>query len=162
MPGGAQLFTSFSIPVISGRQVFFRGVGDGSGIYVGDGGALGVIAKTGDPAPGGSTFSGFGQFVSADSGELAFSASGSGFNGLFVSGSTGICRVIDTDTSLDGKDVIQLFMGRDSYATGKLGFLAVFSDGSRGIYLAKKPQIASSPNQFPVGAIFLLLDDSDE
>jgi hypothetical protein len=162
VPGGTQLFASFSIPVISGRQVFFRGVGNGSGIYVGDGGALGVIAQTGDPAPGGSTFSGFGQFVSADSGELAFSASGSGFNGLFVSGSDGLCRVIDTDTPLEGKDVIQLFMGRDSYATGKLGFLAVFSDGSRGIYLAKKLRIVSAPNKIPVGAIFLLLDNPNE
>jgi hypothetical protein len=93
---------------------------------------------------------------------LAFSASGSGFNGLFVSGSDGLCRVIDTDTPLEGKDVIQLFMGRDSYATGKLGFLAVFSDGSRGIYLAKKPQVAQTPNKYPVGEIFLLLDDSNE
>lgn len=160
VPGSTQLFTSFSIPVISGRQVFFRGIGDGSGIYVGDGGALSAVARTADPAPGGSTFSGFGQFVSADSDEMAFSASGSGFSGLFVSGPAGLCRVIDTDTPLEGKDVTQLFMGRDSYATGRLGFLAVFSDGSRGIYLAQKSQIASPSNKFPVGAIFLLLDDS--
>ena len=162
VPGGSQVFTSFSIPVISGRQVFFRGVGGGSGIYVGDGGALNVIAKTGDPAPGGSTFSGFGQFVSADSGALAFSASGSGFSGLFVSEPNGICRVIDTDTPLEGKDVIQLFMGRDSYVRGRLGFLAVFSDGSRGIYLAQKPRVVSAPTNLPVGAIFLLLDDQNQ
>jgi hypothetical protein len=40
--------------------------------------------------------------------------------------------------------------------------LAVFSDGSRGIYLAKKLRIVSAPNKIPVGAIFLLLDDSNE
>jgi hypothetical protein len=49
-----------------------------------------------------------------------------------------------------------------SSATGRLGFLAVFSDGSRGIYLAQKSRIASAPNKIPVGAIFLLLDDPNE
>jgi len=84
---------------------------------------------------------------------VAFSASGSGFNGLFVSGRSGICKVIDTNDSLDGKDITQLSMGRDSYSSGTLGFMAVFSDGSQGIYLAKPP------NRFPGGAMILLLDD---
>jgi len=154
VPGSAESFTSFSIPVISGRQVAFRGIGNGSsGIYVGDGGPLTVIAQTGDPAPGGSTFSGFGQFVAIDGEEMAFSASGSGFSGLFVSGRFGLCRVTDTNNALEGKDVTQLFMGRDSYSRGMLGFLAVFSDGSRGVYLAQAPQ------RFPTGALFFLLDE---
>ena len=157
-PGNAQSFRTVSIPVISGRQVAFRGVGDFGGIYVGDGGPLTVIAQTGDPAPGGSTFSGFGQNVSIDGGEVAFSGAGSGFSGLFVSGPSGLCRVIDTNDTLEGKDVTQLFMGRDSYAAGMLGFRAVFSDGSRGIYLAKAPRISPTV-ALPTGALLLLLNE---
>jgi hypothetical protein len=157
-PGSAQRFRTVSIPVISGRQVAFRGVGDFGGIYVGDGGPLTVIAQTGDPAPGGGTFSGFGQNVSIDGGEVAFSGAGSGFSGLFVSGQSGLCRVIDTNNTLAGKDVTQLFMGRDSYAVGMLGFRAVFSDGSRGIYLAKAPQ-SSPAGALPIGPLIILLDE---
>ena len=81
---------------------------------------------TGDPAPGGSTFIGFAQNVSTDGGEVAFSAAGSGFIGLFVSDPSGLCRVIDTNDTLEGKDVTQVFMGRDSYSVGMLSFRAVF------------------------------------
>ena len=157
-PGSVQNFTSFSTPVISGRQVAFHGLGDFAGIYVGDGGPLTVIAQTGDPAPGGGTFSGFGRNVATDGGEVAFSGAGSGFIGLFVSDPSGLCRVIDTNDTLEGKDVTQLFMGRDSYAVGMLGFRAVFSDGSRGIYLAKA-QRRPPTSTFPTGALFLLLDE---
>lgn len=158
-PGSIESFTTLSLPVISGRQVAFRGVGGGSGIYVGDGGPLTVIAQTGDPAPGGSTFSGFGPYLSTDGEDVAFSAGGSGFNGLFVSGQFGLCRVIDTNQTLEGKDVIQLFMGRDSYSVGMLSFRAVFSDGSRGIYLAEV-KAPKAPQRAPTGALFLLLDES--
>jgi hypothetical protein len=157
-PGSIEPFSTFSVPVISGRQVAFRGVGDFAGIYVGDGGPLAVIAQTGDPAPGGGTFSGFDQNVSIDGGEVAFSGAGSGFSGLFVSGQSGLCRVIDTNNTLAGKDVTQLFMGRDSYAVGMLGFRAVFSDGSRGIYLAKAPQ-SSPAGALPIGPLIILLDE---
>lgn len=155
-PGGNQTFTTLSIPAISGQKVAFRGAGDKTGIYIGDGGPLTVIAQTGDPAPGGSTFSGFGPDVAFDGENVAFSASGSGFSGLFVSDQLDLCRVIDTDDTLEGKDITQLFMGlgRDSFSQERLGFLAVFADGSRGIYLAK-PQ-----KRFPIDAIRLLLDDS--
>jgi len=57
---------------------------------------------------------------------------------------SGLYHVIDTDTPLEGKDVTQLFIGRDSYSLEMLGFLAVFSDGSRGIYLAKAIKIAKT------------------
>jgi len=157
-PGSVKPFSTFSVPVISGKQVAFRGVGDFAGIYVGDGGPLTVIAQTFDPAPGGSTFNGFAQNVSTDGGEVAFSGAGSGFIGLFVSGQSGLCRVIDTNDTLEGKDVTQLFMGRDSYVVGMLAFRAVFADGSRGIYLAKAQ--GSSPTvEIPTGALILLLDE---
>jgi hypothetical protein len=136
-PGGVKPFRTFFNPVISGRQVAFFGLADNAGIFVGDGGPLTVIAQAGDPAPGGGTFSGFGPNVSTDGEEVAFSASGSGFIGLFVSDPSGICRVIDTNDTLEGEDIIQVFMGRDSYSEGMLGFQAVFPDERRGIYLAK-------------------------
>jgi hypothetical protein len=136
-PGGIDPFTTFSTPVISGQQVAFRGLADDVGIFVGDGGPLTVIAKAGDPTPGGSTFTTFGQNVSTDGEEVAFSGSGSGFLGLFISDSSGICPVIDTNDTLEGEDVTQLFMGRDSYAEGMLSFQAVFANGRRGIYLAE-------------------------
>jgi hypothetical protein len=152
VPGSVKTFTSLGLPAISGRLVAFRGVGDGAGIYIGDGGPLTVIAQTGDSAPGGSTFGVFGQYVSIEGEDVAFSGSGSGFIGLFVSRRFGLCRVIDINNTLDGKNVTQLIMGRNSYSRGILGFLAVFSDDSRGIYLAKAPQ------KFPTGALFILLD----
>jgi hypothetical protein len=138
-PGSVKPFSTFSVPVISGDQVAFRGVGDFAGIYVGDGGPLTVIARSGDPAPGGSTFNGFAQNVAIDGEAVAFSGAGSGFIGLFVSDQYGLCRVIDTNDTLEGEDVTQLFMGRDSYSEGMLSFQAVFFDGRRGIYLAIAP-----------------------
>ena len=157
-PGSVQSFTTFSKPVISGRQIAFHGLGDFEGIYVGDGGPLTVIVKTDGPAPSGGTFSGFGRNVSTDGGEVAFSGAGSGFIGLFVSGQFGLCRVIDTNNTLEGKDVIQVFMGRDSYSVGMLGFRVFFSDGSRGIYLANAQRISPTV-ALPTGALFLLLDE---
>jgi hypothetical protein len=155
-PGGLKPFSTFSVPVISGEQVAFRGLADDLGIFVGDGGPLTVIALSGDPAPGGSTFGGFGPNVSIDGEEVAFSGAGSGFIGLFVSDQFGLCRVIDINDTLEGKDVTQLFMGRDSYSEGMLSFRAAFSDGSRGIYLAK-----AQKRRFPRDALFLILDDSE-
>ena len=90
---------------------------------------------------------------------MAFSGAGSGFIGLFVSDPSGLCRVIDTNNTLEGKDVTQVFMGRDSYSVGMLSFRAVFSDGSRGIYLAKPPPIIPTGGALPTGALFLLLDE---
>jgi hypothetical protein len=136
-PGSVKPFSTFSVPVISGEQVAFRAVGDFAGIYVGDGGPLTVIAQTFDPAPGGSTFISFAQNISIDGEEVAFSGAGSGFIGLFVSDPSGLCSVIDTNDTLEGEDVTQVFMGRDSYSEGMLAFQAVFFDGRRGIYLAK-------------------------
>jgi hypothetical protein len=83
-----------------------------------------------------------------------FSASGSGFIGLFVSDPSGLCRVIDFNDTLEGKDITQLLMGRDSYSLGRLGFRADFSDGSRGIYLAKAPR-NSPTGSLPTGALFI-------
>ena len=89
---------------------------------------------------------------------MAFSGAGSGFIGLFVSGQSGLCRVIDTNDTLEGKDVTQVFMGRDSYSVGMLAFRAVFSDGSQGIYLATAQR--SSPTVvLPTGTLLLLLDE---
>ena len=113
---------------------------------------------TGDPAPGGSTFIGFAQNVSTDGGEVVFSGAGSGFIGLFVSDPSGLCRIIDTNDTLEGKDLTQVFMGRDSYSVGMLSFRAVFSDGSRGIYLAKAPR-NSPTGALPTAPLFLLLDE---
>jgi hypothetical protein len=88
---------------------------------------------------------------------VAFSGAGSGFIGLFVSGQSGLCRVIDTSDTLEGKDVTQVFMGRDSYSLRMLGFRAVFFDGSRRIYLAKAPRNVPT-GALPTGALFILLD----
>jgi hypothetical protein len=89
---------------------------------------------------------------------VAFLGSGSGFIGLFVSGPSGFCRVIDINDTLEGEDITQLFMGRDSYAEGMLAFQAGFPNGRRGIYLAKAPP---RPGSSIGGALILLLDESE-
>jgi hypothetical protein len=162
-PGSVGKFRGLYDPSISGRKVVFLGLADHSAIYAGYGGSLTVIVETGDPAPGYSTFSGFHPNVSADGDDVAFSAGGSGFNGLFVSsGQYGLCRVIDTNQTLNGKDINQLFMGMDSYAMGMLSFRAGFTDGSRGIYLAYVAGVKppTTQQEVPIGALFLLLDES--
>ena len=137
-----------------------------NGVFTRIAGANELVADTTTVMPGSDpiTFGTFsdpdisGRNVATDGGEVAFSGSGSGFIGLFVSDPSGLCRVIDTNDTLEGKDVTQVFMGRDSYAVGMLGFQAVFSDGSRGIYLAKA-QRRPPTSTFPTGALFLLLDE---
>ena len=167
-PGSANPFTTFTIPVIDDQRVAFRATGAFTAVYVWSNGSLASIAKAGDPAPGGSTFAGFGPNVASADGEVAFGGAGSGFIGLFVSGKSGLCRVIDTNDTLDGKDVVQLFMGRDSYAYGRLGFRAVFSDGSRAIYLARAvrevpplPSRPAAPGSTLQGVLLLLFGSPD-
>ena len=158
-PGSIQLFKTFSIPVISSQKIAFRGVGGFAGIYTGGKEPLTAIVKTGDPAPGGSTFAGFGQYVAIDGHEVAFSGSGSGFNGLFVHSPSGSCRIIDTGDTLDGKDITQLEIGRDSYSRGYLAFRVRFADGSRAIYMAKLDKGAQI---VPTAVQLLLLNKSEK
>ena len=137
-----------------------------NGVFTRIAGVNELVADTTTVIPGSepTTFSGFsdpdisGQNVATDGGEVAFSGAGSGFIGLFVSGQFSLCRVIDTNDTLEGKNVTQVFMGRDSYSVVMLSFRAVFSDGSQAIYLANAPRI-SPTGAFPTGALFLLLDE---
>jgi uncharacterized membrane protein len=92
-PGG--MFMDFGTAAIDGGTVAFVGDytgGGGRGIFTGSGGVLTTIAKSGDPAPPGGTFTSF-DHSAVDSGTVAFRGDYNAGVGIFM-GSGGALTTI--------------------------------------------------------------------
>jgi hypothetical protein len=138
---------SFGFPTISGESVAFAGsfgVGGqptNNGIFVGDGGPLRVIAKTGDPAPNG-VFIGFN--VPSIAGEyVAFTGLYSGSipsaQALFVADGSSLSSIIATGEPLFGSTAVLLDIGRfglDDSGNGALVFRYNLANGLSGLAIA--------------------------
>jgi hypothetical protein len=144
VPGFGVPFQSFGNHVsLSQGQVAFRGVKtDGQvGIYVADGSQLALVADETTPAPGtDGTLSSLGA-PCLDAGSVAFRAivfrpsAPNGF-GIYTTFGGSLAKVIDTTDTLDGKSpqtFSHSFRGCDG---DQVAFGVVFTDGSRGIYVA--------------------------
>jgi hypothetical protein len=93
VPAGGTAFTAVGMGsemINASGQVLFRGTtAAGVGIYVGSPGvAVALVARVGQAAPGGGTFTGFSIPAFNDSGEVVFMATTSGAGGGIFQGST--------------------------------------------------------------------------
>jgi len=143
IPGGTGNFTSVEFPWLDGGAVYFVGRGSGGqqGIYLRAGGEVSVVVDLSTPIPGGSgTFTDF-EFAtsqpSSRGGYVVFRGRGAGGQeGIYIRGPGSLLEVIDRSDILDGKAVASLATGSGSARGGALAYLAGFSDGSSGIYIA--------------------------
>lgn len=149
IPGGTGNFEITFLPVIDGGNVAFRGNGSGgqTGFYTSIGGTIALIADKNTAIPDGTgDFTGFDRY-SYDSGNLAFegqrSASGEDTqSGIYFWADGVLSKVIDITDLLDGKTLatgssnLELQDGTSLDGSSIL-FLARFTDGSRGLYLAE-------------------------
>jgi len=146
IPGGSRSFSDFGEPSLDAGVVAFRG-GSGSeqGIFSNAGPQLFAIVDQSTPVPGGSgTLEDFGD-PSLDAGNVAFRAlsSESGDAGIYVHYRGALSKVIDASDELDGRDIVDLNLGREALSGNRVAFRVGFIDGA-GIYVATLPEPAGA------------------
>ncbi len=114
------------------------------GIYLQDGGSLALIADLNTPIPDGA--GNFSRFMftapAIDSGNVAFIGYGSNSQaGIYTTLGGSLSKVIDINDTLDGKTLrpfsfTSATLGREGLSRNQLAFLAQFTDGSQGVYVA--------------------------
>jgi hypothetical protein len=160
------IFSSFdSIPAFNnnGEIAFVGSVFPSyrSGLYVGSG-AFRRLVSSGDPAPGGGTFTSFVSSVSLnDSGQLLFSASVSapGRSGIFLWSDGSVRAIAQTgDAAPGGETFFSFFRQQSLNASGQVAFDANLSSGSWGVFLFSAEivsSIAQSGDPAPGGTVAL-------
>ncbi len=159
IPGTDEPFVGLNnVPELEGNTVAFRGTGSSGheGIYMSRNGVLEVVADVSTPVPEATgTFAGFDRFLSLDEGVVAFKAwNGSGTEGLYIKTGDSLLKVVDTHDRVDGRELIAVYLGRDSLslpARGgvsgqggpdlldgtRLAFVPRFMDLNFGLYVAE-------------------------
>jgi hypothetical protein len=138
-PAPTGQFVGFSPPAISGAQVAFRGVFDGTrqGVFAGDGGPLTAHALTGDAAPAG-LFESFGDVAVSANAVVFQAAFGGGATGLFVSDGSALTTIVKKGDLLFGSTVASVSFGRFGLdqGGGRVAFGYRLDDGRRGVAIA--------------------------
>jgi hypothetical protein len=143
IPGGAGAFgTTFSgYPALSNGNVAFFGA---TGNYTDAGGTLAVVADATTPIPGGTgNFTNLAPlgYPSIDNGSVAFLAYGSGAQqqGVYTNYGGMLSAVVAKNMTIDAKTLSSFGgIGARAISNGNVAFLAAFSDGSSGIYVAEQ------------------------
>lgn len=152
IPGSHQTFAYFpAAPRVSCQAIAFIGADAAlnTGIYISINGRLETVVDTQTPVPNGqSTFS----FL-YDSDEILYALDGTaiafvGYDasnpfsslGIYTTLGGTLSTVIDVNDSLDHKIITSLRLGPEGFFGGAIAFLASFSDGSQGIYVARRKQ----------------------
>lgn len=148
-PGGTGSFWHLRDTWLDGRKVVFVGLSPGprEGVYSNISGKLDVVADTDTGLPEGTgTFRGFND-ASLDNGNIAFSnkdpkVSSSRQLGIYTNLGGQISKVININDTLDGKTITSFDCRREALSGLQIAFLARFTDGSQGIFVA----VASDPS----------------
>ncbi len=144
MPGTSKTFLEFGGPAFeSGTVAFYGSGGVERGVYTNASatGDLVAVADLNTSIPGGTgTYTFFNSNVAMDGGVVAFRAAGeNGQQGIYRydTQTQQLGAVIDRNVTLDGKVISQLqFTGDSAWDNSQAAFLADFSDGSEGIFVA--------------------------
>ncbi len=138
VPGGEGTFAVFGEPLTKGGQVVFQGRNNNGhqGIFLSSGGVLQPLVDVNTPIPGGGeNFLFFGTSLGFDGGKVAFlGGSASGRLGVYLYADGEVLTVADLSGELDGRTPVSF--SYPSLRGNSVAFLAVFSDGSRGVYRA--------------------------
>ena len=121
--------------------------GGGGGLYTADGNSLVYIVNVGDSIDDISlTINSLGGCASIDGDRILFSATlADSRRGLYLWQAGSISTLIDTTRTLDGTALTGLsFQSNQSLQGDEFTFVASFSDGTTGIYLATIPEPATA------------------
>lgn len=143
--GGALFSHLYNFPITTdGDSVGFVGeVGGQTGIFRRLGGTLQAVAVNGQPAPGGGSFSLFGQFssgVSVDGGHVAIADRNAIYTDYFGS----LTRILKVGDQLFGRTVTSLDIGTQALSRHHIAFRATFSNGQAGVFVANLPEPGSA------------------
>ncbi len=144
IPGGNGNFVYNVKPLsVSSDNMAFVGQGASGqeGIYFDDGSSLSKIVDKNTPVPGGlGTFTNF-FALSMDGDNLAFWARDSlGHTGVYADIDGILMKIGGFGDILDGKIVTAAGAGLESLSANSVAFVAGFSDGSAGMYVATIPE----------------------
>lgn len=150
IPGGIGNFNFFDAANLDNNSVVLKGGRTTlqgrvqEGIYLENGGSLSLIADLNTPIPDGT--GNFSSFIftapAIDDGNVAFIGYGSNSQaGLYTTLGGSLSKVIDINDTLDGKtfspfSFTSATLGREGLSGNQLAFLAEFTDGSQGVYIA--------------------------
>lgn len=129
-------------PALDGENLAFVAFGQlaRSAIYDKQQGILRVVADIHMQIPGRPwNFDTFEPFISYEGGNLVFwsrAAPPNPYQGIFARYAGRIVKVIDSDDTLDGRDIMFLTFGPRALSGHRLAFKAIFSDFSQGLYVA--------------------------
>ena len=139
-PGGGE-FDSFSEPALNGAgQAGFRAslTGGGAGIFRGDDDGVTQLARAGQAAPGGGTFSSFSSFADPtlnDAGQAGFRAflTGGGA-GIFRGDGDAVTRIARTGQDAPGGGTYEGFLDPTLNNAGQAAFKAFLTGNDSGIF----------------------------
>lgn len=151
IPGGTGNFTRFDltnyIVSLDDENVAFTGVGSGDqrGIYSYTiAGGLEVVVDANMAIPGARGYFKSFSAPSVSGDNVAFLGVGATSPvGIYANYNGDLIKVVEVNDELDGKTVISLTTGTESLDGDELVFRAVFSDGSKGIFVATIPEPAT-------------------
>lgn len=145
VPDSTQNFLQFLDPAIKDDKIAFIGWGDAMtdrirGVYETFDGGLHKVADTNTIAPGGAApFIDFARGPSHDGDTLVFVGGATGgLDGLYARYQGQLERIIDNTQMLDGKQTLSFDIDHFAlFESNKIAFLARFTDGSIGLYVAE-------------------------
>jgi hypothetical protein len=141
-PGGGTFGSGYGSPEIHNGSVLFWGNPAGYELFRWNGSAIELVFNTSTPLPGEpgpvSDFEGF----AFDRGRVAVTVAGVHGGSLFAQVNGAWRRVIDAGAPLDGRDIDSLYVEVRGFERRTLAFTAYFTDGGKGVYLARPTCLA--------------------
>jgi hypothetical protein len=150
IPVGDGNFTGFDNASVGfdGTNAAFMGFGSNSqvGVYAQAGNTLRRIADNGEIAPAdGGRFRFPERYVSMDSGHVVFAANTNTSSAirLYSDFDGSLRRIVGVNDILFGKQISTLSIDHQAISGNSIAFVANFTDGSSGVYLASIPEPSS-------------------
>jgi hypothetical protein len=140
-------------PVISGSDVsFYGGYPSGSGIYVGDGTAIEIVADqtTDDPEGSAETFQPFPDWTWIDGPFVSFVGLLLGQPGVYLANGSAIGTVVERGDPVPGSAETFEELRDPTTSSGVVAFLGEASGGGTGVYLVAGPVVTVADETTPI------------
>jgi hypothetical protein len=141
LPGATGLPGTLRGPALNrGNVAFYAGSQFGEGIFARIGSAMQIVADRSTPVPDrGVNFLQFEPFTAIERRNVVFWGRpdpGISFAGIYVRFFGELMKVIETDDTLEGRDVAFVTFGPQAISGNRVAFKVTFSDFSQGLYVA--------------------------